>query len=623
MGVAVRERRPITTPNLLTDPRITLTPELRGRIEAAGYRSVLALPLVVKGVTTGAIAICDREGRPFSTEDLHLAQTFADHAAMALEGARLFEETERRRREAEVVATLARQINASLDLDTVLARVSEAAKGLCSTDLAWIALSDRDSGAMTMRYAPGARTTKHLNLVIEPGKGMGGQVLLTGRPFRTDNYTEDPRLIHDYAGVALDEGVVTALVVPIQTEGRIEGLLYVENRSPRSFTAHDEAILVRLADHAAIALRNARLLHDLKTRQAHLEALLDVSNQLAQVQPVESLLDIITRACGQVLDTTSVGFRVVEGDALVIAGTRGDAKEIMATPRLKIGESLSGLVAATGTPFVVEDATTDLRLLPAHRETMVRLGYRAWLGVPVKIGERVAGVLSIYTRREGGFSKEDQAIAGAFASQAATALENSRLFQEVQRAYTEVSRAQDELVQAQKMDAIGRLAGGMAHDFNNLLTIVHGRSEILLRRVGADPKSRHDVEVIQQTALRAAALTRQLLAFSRKQVLQPKVLSLQSAVADAVTMFRRLIGEDIDLVVTPGARLDRVKADPTQLEQVLINLAVNARDAMPRGGRLAIETANVELDEAFVRRSSPPRNRARARGSAWPPSTAS
>jgi GAF domain-containing protein len=601
-GLAVRERQPIVTANLLTDPRIALTPELRARIEAASYRSVLALPLLVKDTVVGGISIGDREGRTFSEDDLRLAKTFADQAAMALENAWLFEDTSRRRREAEVVAGLAQQINASLDLDTVLALASEAARDLCNADMSWIALTERDSGAMILRHWPGARGGSYAGTRVLPGQGMGGLVLLTGRPFRTDDYPGDPRILKDPSRPAEQEGAVTALVVPIQTEGRVEGLLYVENRTPRPFTAQDEAILVRLAEHAAIAIRNARLLDDLKARQARLEALLDVSHQLAQIQPREALLENIARACGQVLDSSSVGFRLVEGEALVLAGTWGDAREAMLTPRLKIGESLSGLVAATGAPLLVEDAAEDPRILAAHRDALRRLGYRSWLGVPVKLGERVVGVLSIRTRREGGFSKEDQAIAAAFASQAATALENTRLFQEVQDAHTEVSRAKNELIQAQKMEAIGRLAGGIAHDFNNLLTIVHGRSEILLRRLGHDAKSRHDVAVIQHTALRAAALTRQLLAFSRKQMLQPKVLSLNGAVADSAAMFRRLIGEDIDLRVVPGAALDQVKADPTQLEQILINLAVNARDAMPRGGRLVIETANVELDEAFVSR---------------------
>jgi len=221
--------------------------------------------------------------------------------------------------------------------------------------------------------------------------------------------------------------------------------------------------------------------------------------------------------------------------------------------------------------------------------------------VPIKLGERVTGVLSIRTRRLAGFSKEDETIATAFASQAATALENARLFREVQVAAEEVSRAQETLLQAQKMDAIGRLAGGVAHDFNNLLTIIHGRCEILLKRFEPGTKPRQDLDLIQRTAHRAAALTKQLLAFSRKQVLQPRVLRLNAVVGESVSMLQRLIGEHIVLTTVPGARRDRVTADPTQLEQVLMNLTINARDAMPQGGRLTIETAEVDLDEAFVR----------------------
>jgi signal transduction histidine kinase len=221
--------------------------------------------------------------------------------------------------------------------------------------------------------------------------------------------------------------------------------------------------------------------------------------------------------------------------------------------------------------------------------------------VPVKVGQRVTGVLSIRTRRASGFSREDETIATAFASQAATALENARLFRQVQVSAEEVSRTKEALLQVQKMEAVGRLAGGVAHDFNNLLTVIHGRCEILLKRFEPGSKARNDLELIQRTAQRAAALTAQLLAFSRKQILQPRVLHVNTAVGESASMLRRLIGEDITLVTYPNARNDRVKADPTQLEQVLMNLAINARDAMPRGGLLVIETADVDLGDAFAR----------------------
>ena len=161
---------------------------------------------------------------------------------------------------------------------------------------------------------------------------------------------------------------------------------------------------------------------------------------------------------------------------------------------------------------------------------------------------------------------------------------------------------EEQLRQSQKMEAIGRLAGGVAHDFNNLLTIVSGYSELLLERLDQEDPMRPHIEEIKKAGDRAASLTRQLLAFSRKQVMAPQVVDLNRVVAGMNRMLQRLIGEDVELVAICCDDLWRVKADPGQIEQVIMNLAVNARDAMPKGGRLTIETANVELDETYSQR---------------------
>jgi len=157
-----------------------------------------------------------------------------------------------------------------------------------------------------------------------------------------------------------------------------------------------------------------------------------------------------------------------------------------------------------------------------------------------------------------------------------------------------------QLLQSQKMEAVGRLAGGIAHDFNNLLTVIIGRAQRVVRSVEPEHPRYPDIELIQKSAYRASALTRQLLAFSRKQVLQPKVLSLNEVVGDLEAMVRRLIREDIELITALEADLGQVKVDPHQMEQVLVNLVVNAVDAMPRGGRLIIETGNTELTAAYA-----------------------
>jgi PAS domain S-box-containing protein len=162
-------------------------------------------------------------------------------------------------------------------------------------------------------------------------------------------------------------------------------------------------------------------------------------------------------------------------------------------------------------------------------------------------------------------------------------------------------RLREQLLQAQKVEAIGRLAGGVAHDFNNILTTIIGYCDLTREQLSVDHETRANIEEIAAAAERAASLTRQLLAFSRKQTLQPKILDLNAVIGNLDKMLRRLIGEDVDLITKLMPNLGRVKADPGQIEQVITNLAVNARDAMPNGGKLLIETANVALDAETAR----------------------
>ena len=164
---------------------------------------------------------------------------------------------------------------------------------------------------------------------------------------------------------------------------------------------------------------------------------------------------------------------------------------------------------------------------------------------------------------------------------------------------TDRRQLEEQLRQAQKMEAVGRLAGGIAHDFNNLLMVIQGYADLLTERLAEGDPLRRNAEQIQTASQRATSLTRQLLAFSRKQMLAPKVLSIHSIVGDMEKILRRLIGEDVQLETSSVPDLGLVKADRSQIEQVILNLAVNARDAMPEGGRLTIETANVDLDESF------------------------
>ncbi len=171
---------------------------------------------------------------------------------------------------------------------------------------------------------------------------------------------------------------------------------------------------------------------------------------------------------------------------------------------------------------------------------------------------------------------------------------------EAKRSLATLARTEDQLRHAQKMEAVGRLAGGVAHDFNNVLSVILSYGELLLRDMKPGEPMRADVEEIHKAGQRATDLTRQLLMFSRQQVLAPRVLDLNDLLTSMHKMLQRVLGDDVDLVALPTRPLGRVRADPSNLEQVIMNLVVNARDAMPRGGKLTMETANVVLDEVYA-----------------------
>lgn len=232
---------------------------------------------------------------------------------------------------------------------------------------------------------------------------------------------------------------------------------------------------------------------------------------------------------------------------------------------------------------------------PEHiRLVIERLGLPQSIHAPLIADDEVFGLLSVHSSK---LSETDCPSITAFANQLAAAFRKATLLNELEESLEQLRETQDQLLQAQKMEAVGRLAGGVAHDFNNLLTAMKGYAELLLTNPALDDAVHADVEQIRKAADQAAGLTRQLLAFSRRQPLQRRIVDLNKVVYEMDGMLKRLIGEDIELVSDLHDEI-RLKADPGQIEQVIINLVVNARDAMPEGGKLSVKTKAIVLDES-------------------------
>ena len=548
VGRAVVEGVPIWSADFLNDPRITVPAWVRERAAEEKFFAVLAAPLRVRGEVIGALGLNDAVGRVFTEEEVRLLSTFADQAALALKNAALFEEADRRRRAAESLAEVERLISQSLEFEEVGQRIAESVLALLAGNSSTLyRLVPESEDLVRVAFSGDQGPAIGRNIVLTKGTGVAGLAVSLRRAVMTPDLLTDSRVaLTPDARARIEQAAFRAiLAVPLLVRDRVIGVLTVGDRAGRVFDTEDVRLVQAFADQAAVALENARLYTEIKTARDFLQSIAENSADAI----------ITTDAEGRVTYVSAGGEEIFGHRAQEMIG-RGIDEYYR-----------SGVDEARAIRRRVE---AERRI--KHYETAFRAADGRWVDVSASISA---------LRDAGG------AVVGTVA-----------IFCDM----TEQKRLAQQLLQSQKMEAVGQLAGGVAHDFNNLLTIITGRSHIALERLSPDDPLRSSFEQIQRTALRAAALTRQLLAFSRKQILQPKVLDLNAVVGEMEKMLQRLIGEDIDVRTSLSAGLGRIKADPGHVEQVLMNLVVNARDAMPVGGVLTVETANVRLDEAYASR---------------------
>lgn len=385
-------------------------------------------------------------------------------------------------------------------------------------------------------------------LAIGPSAGSCGTAAYLGKPVTVSDIASDP-LWAEYRDLGLSHGLRACWSTPIFSgDGKVLGTFAMYYREPRSPSSRDVQVIERATHLAAVAIERERAEQALR-------------------QAEDRYRSIVENAVEGFFQTTPAGGYVSMNPALARMYGYESPAELMAAVR-DIGQQV----------YVDPNRRADFkRAMEEHGlvqgfeyQVYRKDGSKIWLSENARVVRDANGAVLYY---EG------------------TVVD-----------ITERKRLEDQLRQAQKMEAVGQLAGGVAHDFNNLLMVIHGNSEVMLDRLGPAEALRKNADQIKKAAEQAASLTRQLLAFSRRQVLQPRVLDLNSVVADMSKMLPRLIGEDIELRIVPNASLGWVKADQSQIEQVILNLAANARDAMPKGGKLTIETASVELDESYARR---------------------
>ncbi|HYD53423.1 MAG TPA: PAS domain S-box protein, partial [Gemmatimonadaceae bacterium] len=468
--------------------------------------------------------------------------------------ARALEEaaTRRGRLLAAVVDTMREVAHSDLDVIEMTRRIVRRAMQLTRADGAAFGVPEGDT--VQFRASVGLYEASDGPTPVSMGSSLAGFCLESGEVVRCDDTRRDPRA---------DEttmrrfGIRSTIQVPLTYRGSALGVLSVSSRRERAFTEDDAHLLQLMAGVTAALVSHASAFAATSALVA------ERTRALEGLREAHETLQTVVRASPLAIVTVAPDFRVTTWNPAAERLFGWSAEEVIGQPLPTIPE-------------------------PESEESRARR---------LALAAGVDRMQSYETQRR----RRDGALIDV-ATAAATLLDadgRPRGLVEIDLDVTERRKLEARLRQAQRMEAVGQLAGGIAHDFNNLLTIMQLHAEALLEELPpADPLREDAVEIQRQTE-RAASLTRQLLAFSRKQLLQPRLLDLNATVQDVEKMLRRVIGEDIALETTLDDGLGLVLADPNQLVQVLLNLAVNARDAMPGGGVLGLRTANVSLDEGY------------------------
>lgn len=532
----------------------------RSNIER-GIKSMVSVPIKF-GAQSGRAVLNVVSSKPahFTEERIRLLSAIGDGLGSLLDHAKLSQDLQSNLEEMAGADEVARIITATLDIEELYEKLPREMKKLVPFDQAYIYLVDQETGSYSVRLLFGVeQPTGEPELTKMPEGSQVQNAVASGKTAVRDDIETVPRLHNDLVHRSM--GLRSSITVPLANQGRVVGALELLSRESATYGEREVAILERLARHMAPAVENARLYDQTRTEKAN------ATTTLSQLWAV--------------LDGVDAAIMLANDKQEVLWANRkfgeffGSEKKLTTNgagqPVGNLHENIDHRVAD---PYPFTDGENRIAADPDYAGPAEEL----------EISHPVRRTLQRFTTPVDDGQGERL----------------GRLW--VYYDISERRQLEEQMIQAQKMETVGRLAGGVAHDFNNMLSVITINAEIAMGKSSGNGKLNGYLTEISQAAHKAAALTRQLLVFSRRQTLEPKILDLNGLIIDIYKMLRQLIGKHIEFVVPIFDQASMVKVDPGQLEQVLMNLAVNSSDAMPDGGKFTFETANVTFDGESAKR---------------------
>ncbi|PYN84659.1 MAG: hypothetical protein DMD89_38780, partial [Candidatus Rokuibacteriota bacterium] len=594
----MRTRRPAVHANLTSNARWRDT----SLVQQFGYQAMLAIPITLKEDTLGVLALLQRDARAFPDEELEFLNAVATHAALAIDNARLFQQTQARLRETETLLTVSQAVSATLDPTETMRRVAREITRTLDADMVGAYLAD--TGRNVLRPIAGYHVPPNLyeSFVEHPIPIVGHpgmeEAWRDGRPLTSDDVANDPRI--DRATVERFPHQ-SLLFVPMIVKGApIGGFFAVWWRERRKFTPDEMRLVSGISEQAAVLMENARLYSEATRRQREAEELARLARMLTESLDAADVGKRIVESSLGLLGGAFSVLRLLQADgSLKLISSQGEPEALATVPPIIApGVGVVGRAAREGIPVWSADVYNDSSLTYSDdlRAFIGTRRVRGYLAVPLRVKREIIGVIGIGDFKTRVFSENEVTLLQTFADQAAIALENSRLYGDLRAALRAVEESQQRVVQGERLRALGEMAGGVAHDFNNVLAIVVGRAEVLLNET-EDAELQRQLNVIIKVALDAAQTVKRIQEFTRMRRARPfQPVDLATIISEVVEVTRSRWKDDAQArglqyeVVAELRPTPIVAGDPAELREALTNIVFNALDAMPEGGRVTLST---------------------------------